>query len=112
MSDAKACHVLVCTNVDCQSRGSEDVLAELQRRVAERGLPNVTVKPYLCFGGCAHGPNLVVYPQKTWYAGVQKGDAAEIVDHVAGGPAVTRLLGKVDAETQELIFQLLDSGLY
>jgi hypothetical protein len=25
---------------------------------------------------------------------------------------VTRLTGKVDAETQELIFQLLDSGLY
>lgn len=80
--------------------------------MAERGLEDVTVKSYLCFGGCAHGPNLVVYPQKTWYAGVKKEDAGEIVDYVEGGPPVTRLLGKVDAETQELIFQLLDSGLY
>lgn len=80
--------------------------------MAERGLANVTVKSYLCFGGCEHGPNLVVYPQKTWYAGVKKEDAGEIVEYVAGGPEVTRLTGKVDAETQELIFQLLDTGLY
>lgn len=72
----------------------------------------MTVKSYLCFGGCEHGPNLVVYPQKTWYAGVKKEDAGEIVDYVQGGPALTRLTGKVDAETQELIFQLLDTGLY
>jgi len=98
--------------VDCQARGSEQVLAELQQKVTERGLRNVTVKPYLCFGGCEHGPNLVVYPQKTWYAGVTKEDTGEIVDYALGGPAVTRLQGKVDAETQELIFQLLDTGLY
>jgi (2Fe-2S) ferredoxin len=88
------------------------VLAELQQRAAERGLANVTVKPYLCFGGCSHGPNLVVYPQKVWYAGVKKEDTPEILDYVAGGPEVARLTGKVEAETQELIFQLLDSGLY
>lgn len=98
--------------MDCQARGSEAVLAELQQKVAERGLQHVTVKSYLCFGGCEHGPNLVVYPQKTWYDGVKKEDAGEIVDYVEGGPTVTRLQGKVDAETQELIFQLLDTGLY
>lgn len=80
--------------------------------MTERGLGQVTVKSYLCFGGCQHGPNLVLYPQKTWYAGVRKEDVGEIVHHLEGGPVVTRLTGKVDAETEELIFQLLDTGLY
>ena len=106
------CHVLVCTNLDCQARGSEEILAALQRRVAEEGLAHVTVKSYLCFGGCQQGPNLVLYPQRTWYAGVQKEDVDDIVSHLKGGPVVSRLTGKVDAPTEELIFQLLDTGLY
>jgi len=42
--------------------------AALERRVAGGGLAHVTVKSYLCFGGCQQGPNLVVYRQRTWYA--------------------------------------------
>jgi len=88
------------------------VLAELQQQAAARGLAGVEVKSYLCFGGCAHGPNLVVYPQKVWYAGVKKEDAGEILDSVTNGGTVARLTGKVDKETQELIYQLLDTGLF
>lgn len=112
MDDAKLSHVLVCTNVDCQARGSEEILAVLQQRVAEDSLSHVTVKSYLCFGGCQQGPNLVLYPQRTWYAGVQKEDVDDIVNHIMGGPVVDRLTGKVDLPTEELIFQLLDAGLY
>lgn len=82
------------------------------RLVDDEWLAHVTVKSYLCFGGCQQGPNLVVYPQRTWYAGVQKEDLDDIVNHLGGGPAVTRLTGKIDEQTEELIFQLLDSGLY
>ncbi len=109
---ANGCHVLVCTNLDCQARGSEQILAALQQRVAEEGLADVTVKSYLCFGGCQQGPNIVLYPQRTWYAGVHKDDVEEIIKHLKGGPIVSRLTGKVDAPTEELIFQLLDTGLY
>ncbi len=110
--DAKACHVLVCTNLDCQNRGSQEILAALEQRAARDGLSHVTVKSYLCFGGCQEGPNLVLYPQRIWYAGVQKEDVDDIITHLQGGPVVARLTGKVDAPTEELIFQLLDSGLY
>ena len=110
--NATPCHVLVCTNLDCQARGSEEILAALQQRVANNGLSQVTVKSYLCFGGCQQGPNMVLYPQRTWYAGVQKDDVDDIVIHLKGGPVVSRLTGKVDAPTEELIFQLLDTGLY
>ena len=88
------------------------MLAELQQKAVERGLANVDVKSYLCFGGCAHGPNLVVYPQKVWYAGVKKEDAGEILDAATSGGTVDRLTGKVDKETQELIYPLLDTGLF
>ena len=112
MSEAEnACHVLVCGNVDCQARGADEILAALQKRVAEDGLRDITVKPYLCFGGCQEGPNLVLYPQRIWYAGVRREDVDDIVGHLKGGNVVTRLTGKVDQPTEELIFQLLDSGL-
>jgi (2Fe-2S) ferredoxin len=104
--------VLVCTNLDCQARGSEEILAALQQRLAEEGCSDVTAKSYLCFGGCQQGPNLVVYPQRIWYAGARKEDVDDIVKHLRGGPVVARLTGKVDAPTEELIFQLLDAGLF
>lgn len=88
------------------------MLTELQQQAVARGLGDLEVKSYLCFGGCAHGPNLVVYPQKVWYAGVKPEDTNEILDAAASGSTVTRLTGRVDRETQELIYQLLDTGLF
>ena len=100
----------VCLNVDCKSRGSEELMNEITRQVADRGI-DAEVKSYLCFGGCDHGPNIVVYPQKNWYAGVKREDLPEIVESLAGGPAVTRL-DTMDASLKELIFSLLDSGVF
>jgi hypothetical protein len=59
----------VCQNVDCQSRGSEKIMDEISKQVSERSV-DAEVKPYICFGGCDFGPNVVVHPQKVWYAGV------------------------------------------
>ncbi len=61
----------VCQNVDCLSRGSEALMKDLTDQVAAQGL-DAEVKPYICFGGCDFGPNIVVHPQKVWYAGVKK----------------------------------------
>jgi (2Fe-2S) ferredoxin len=101
---------LVCQNIDCKSRGSEAVMAELQDRVAAKGLDDVEVKPYMCFGACQEGPNVVLYPEKNWYANVQVSDLAEITDHLAGGPHVQRL-DTIDSSLKELIYQLLDTGI-
>ena len=100
----------VCQNVDCKSRGSEELMNEITKQVADRGI-DAEVKSYLCFGGCDHGPNIVVYPQKNWYAGVKREDLPEIVESLAGGSAVTRL-DTMDASLKELIFSLLDSGVF
>ena len=82
---------------------------ELSERLAARGI-DVEVKPYNCFGGCQQGPNIVVYPQKTWYAGVKSEDLPEIVEALAGGPAVARL-DAIDPRLKELVYALLDAGV-
>jgi len=105
-----ASYVLVCQNADCKSRGAGELLEKLAGRLKDSG--DVEVKPYMCFGACQAGPNLVLYPQKVWYCGVKPNDVDEIAAHAAGGPAVERLTHGVDASLKELIYQLLDAGLF
>lgn len=100
----------VCQNVDCQSRGSEQLMDEISKQVAARSV-DAEVKPYICFGGCEYGPNVVVHPQKVWYAGVQSQDVPEIVDSLAGGPPVSRL-DTIDPSLKEIVYSLLDSGVF
>ena len=100
----------VCQNVDCKSRGSEKIMNELESKVTARSL-DVEVKSYLCFGACELGPNIVVYPEKNWYAGVKLEDLPEILDALAGGPAVTRL-DTIDPALKEMIYALLDTGVF
>ena len=109
-------YVFVCMNVDCRNKGATPVMERLQARVQDNGGPgleNVEVRSYMCFGGCHDGPNVIVYPDKVWYAGVQKDDADKIVDeHLKKGETVKPLAGKIDTGLQEMIFQLLDSGIF
>jgi NADP-reducing hydrogenase subunit HndC len=100
----------VCQNDDCKSRGSGALLDELVKKVAAQSL-DVEVKPYLCFGGCDVGPNIVIYPRKIWYAGVKKEDLPEIVDSLAGGAVVSRL-DTIDGSLKEMIYSLLDTGVF
>ncbi|MBI4478812.1 MAG: (2Fe-2S) ferredoxin domain-containing protein [Acidobacteria bacterium] len=108
--------VFVCMNVDCRTKGATSLMERLQSRVQANGDPrlaNVEVRPYMCFGGCHDGPNVIVYPDKIWYAGVQKDDADKIVDeHLKKGEPVKPLTGKIDKGLEEMIFQLLDSGIF
>jgi (2Fe-2S) ferredoxin len=100
----------VCQNVDCQSRGSEKLMDELTKRVEARGV-EAEVKPYICFGGCDFGPNIVVHPQKNWYAGVKPEDLPEIVESLTGGSPVARL-DTIDPALKEIVYSLLDTGAF
>jgi len=103
-------YVLVCQNADCKARGAAELLEKLS--AALHGSGEVEVKPYMCFGACQAGPNIVVYPSKTWYCGVKAADVADIAAHAKGGDPVERLTHGVDPSLKELIFQLLDAGLF
>jgi (2Fe-2S) ferredoxin len=102
--------VLVCQNEDCKQRGSGELLEKLCERLKESGAAEV--RPYMCFGGCQAGPNIVLYPQKVWYSGVKRNDVDAIAAHAEGGPPVERLTHGVDQPLKDLIYQLLDAGLF
>ena len=103
-------YVLVCQNEDCRQRGFGELLNKLSDKLKEAG--DVEVKPYMCFGGCQAGPNIVLYPQKVWYSGVKQDDVDEIAAHAEGGEPVERLTHGVDQSLKDLIYQLLDAGLF
>jgi (2Fe-2S) ferredoxin len=83
---------------------------ELTQRVAARSI-EADVKPYICFGGCDFGPNIVIHPQKVWYAGVKPDDLPEIVESLADGPPVKRL-DTIDPALKEIVYALLDTGVF
>jgi (2Fe-2S) ferredoxin len=80
-------HVLVCKGGDCKKRGSKDVRKVLKDELRERGLlGDVRIDSVDCFGLCKHGPNVVVYPDGTWYLGFGEEDVPEFVErHLEGG---------------------------
>ena len=100
----------VCQNVDCKRRGSEELMNQLTNQITVRAI-DAEVKSYICFGACEYGPNIVIHPQKNWYAGVKPEDLPEILNSLAGGPAVARL-DTIDPALKEMIYQLLDAGVY
>ena len=106
-------YVFVCMNVDCRARGAGKVMDRLQSHLQEDGCGDVELRSYMCFGSCHEGPNVVVYPDKVWYGGVQEKDADEIVEkHLKQGETVTPLTGKVDKGLEGIIYQLLDAGIF
>jgi (2Fe-2S) ferredoxin len=85
-------------------------MEELTKQVEARGM-EAEVKPYICFGGCDFGPNIVVHPQKNWYAGVKPEDLPEIIESLAGGSPVGRL-DTIDPALKEIVYSLLDAGVF
>jgi (2Fe-2S) ferredoxin len=84
-------HILVCTGGDCRKRGSRKVYKAFKEVLDDRGLKRrVKVLEVDCFDQCAHGPITLIYPDATWYAGLNANDPEQIVDqHLLGGSPVT-----------------------
>ena len=87
-------HVLICGGTGCTSSGSVALQEEFEARIKENGLENeVKLVQTGCFGLCALGPIVVVYPEGAFYSRVEKDDVKEIVEeHLLKGRIVTRLL--------------------
>jgi (2Fe-2S) ferredoxin len=67
----------------CGVRGGEVLREALKTQMAERGLRGrVRVSQSGCLGQCAHGPNIMVFPEGTWYSGVTEEDVPHILDAV------------------------------
>lgn len=85
-------HVLVCDHKDCVRGGGKEALRELKGALREAGLRDeVLVTKVDCFDQCEHAPVMVVYPDGTWYGGVDERGAREIAErHLAAGGTASR----------------------
>lgn len=98
-------HVLVCGGTGCTSSGSQRIIDRLEKEIAANGLAEeVGVVKTGCFGLCALGPIMIVYPEGTFYSMVQEDDIPEIVsEHLLKGRVVRRLLYDETTKTEEII---------
>ena len=87
-------HVLVCGGTGCTSSHSNEIIEKLESELAAKGLQDeIKVIKTGCFGLCALGPIMIVYPEGCFYSEVKVEDVPEIVEeHLLKGRMVTRLL--------------------
>ena len=106
-------HVLVCGGTGCTSSGSEQIIRTFESEIAKQGLQDeVKVVRTGCFGLCALGPVVVVYPEGAFYSMVKAEDVPEIVsEHLLKGRIVKRLLYRETLEGEN-IRSLNDTPFY
>ena len=86
-------HVWICGGTGCTSSGSLALKEALEKELEIKGLTEeVKIVITGCFGLCALGPVMIVYPDGTFYSMVKPEDIPEIVEeHLLKGRPVTRL---------------------
>ncbi|MBQ6171986.1 MAG: NAD(P)H-dependent oxidoreductase subunit E [Clostridia bacterium] len=106
-------HVLVCGGTGCSSSGSAKIRTEMENEIKKQGLENeVKVVQTGCFGLCALGPIMIVYPEGCFYSRVTVEDVPEIVsEHLLKGRVVTRLLYK-ETVTENGVKSLNETNFY
>ena len=107
--------ILVCGGTGCTSSGSMKLYERFATLLAEKGLEKeVKLVKTGCFGLCAAGPVVIVYPEGAFYSGIQVEDVDTIVEeHLIKGRIVTKLLYK-DSQVEETkeVKPLDDIGFY
>ncbi len=87
-------HVMICRGTGCSSSNSEQIAQNFEEQIKAHGLENeVIVERTGCFGLCALGPIVIIYPEASFYSLVKPEDVEEIVkEHLLKGRVVKRLL--------------------
>ena len=90
-------HVLICGGTGCTSSGSVTLQKAFNENIAAFGLAEeVKLVQTGCFGLCALGPVVIIYPDGTFYSRVTPEDVKEIVEeHLLKGRIVKRLTRSV-----------------
>ncbi len=108
-------HVLVCGGTGCTSSGCEKIINELNVNLEKYGLTDeINVIKTGCFGLCALGPVVIVYPEGCFYSRVEPSDVEKIVEeHLLKGRVVKDLLySETIVEGQEDVKSLNDTQFY
>ncbi|MBR5868240.1 MAG: NAD(P)H-dependent oxidoreductase subunit E, partial [Clostridia bacterium] len=109
-------HVMVCGGTGCTSSDSPAICAAMQKELEAKGIAEeVKIVQTGCFGLCALGPIMIVYPDGTFYTQVTVDDVAEIVEeHLLKGRPVSRLIYNEVAEGHKVegTVSLNDTAFY
>lgn len=104
-------HVMVCGGTGCTSSNSMKIIEGLESLIKINKLQDdVKVIKTGCFGLCAEGPIVMIYPDHIMYTLVKPEDVNEIFDsHIKNGKPVRRLLaGDKEAEKIENALENVD----
>ena len=106
-------HVLICGGTGCTSSGSAKIIEALENEIKAQGLADeIKVIRTGCFGLCAVGPIMIVYPEGCFYSQVKIEDIPEIVsEHLVKGRPVKHLLYKESVD-KDVIKSLDETGFY
>ena len=110
---AERIHVLICGGTGCTSSNSVKIADSMKNELEKAGIAD-EVKVVLtgCFGLCALGPIMIVYPEGIFYSAVKLEDVPEIVnEHLVKGNVVERLL-YTDEVTGEHVHSLMETRFY
>ena len=107
-------HILVCAGTGCTSSRSEEIIAELEKELIDHNLEKeVRVIKTGCFGLCALGPIMIVYPEGAFYSMIKPDDVKEIIsEHIMKGRIVTRLLYQETVTDENTIKNLNHTNFY
>lgn len=107
-------HVLVCGGTGCTSSRSQKIREKLEAELKRNGLENeICVIKTGCFGLCALGPIMIVYPEGAFYSMVKEEDIPEIVEeHLVKGNVVRHLLYDETVKHGEGILPLQETRFY
>ncbi len=86
--------VLVCGGTGCTSSHSLQVIEQLEKSLKELGIDDVLVVKTGCFGLCALGPIMIVYPEGAFYSQMTPEHARTVAEKhlIKGGEIVKELL--------------------
>ena len=107
-------HVLVCGGTGCSSSNSQLIIDAMEKEIAEAGLSDeVKVVKTGCFGLCALGPIMIIYPEGSFYSEVKPSDVHEIVqEHLLKGRIVKRLLYQETVQEDNNVKSLNQTNFY
>jgi len=106
--------LLVCGGTGCTSSNSLQIIENLKSEIQKAGLSD-SVQVHLtgCFGFCAMGPIVKVYPDNVFYVHVHPEDASEIIQkHICKNEIVERLLFEEPSLNHKKVSKHEDMSFY
>lgn len=106
--------VLICGGTGCTSSGSMAIIDALESELEKKGINDVLIVKTGCFGLCALGPIMIVYPEGTFYSQMTAEHVVTVCDKhlVQGGEPVKELLYKDSVMEDGTILPLSETPFY